>query len=79
MFALAVWDAERRELTLILDRLGEKPLYYGLLNGLFLFGSGLKGLKALRAHPAFSAEVDRGAVALLLRHNCIPANKWNSI
>jgi asparagine synthase (glutamine-hydrolysing) len=35
-----------------------------------LFGS---ELKALRAHPAFRAEVDRNALALLLRHNYIPA------
>jgi asparagine synthase (glutamine-hydrolysing) len=50
--------------------LGEKPLYYGWQGDTFLFGS---ELKALRAHPAFQAEVDRAALCLLLRHNCIPA------
>ena len=70
MFAFAVWDKEARTLTLGRDRLGEKPLYYGWQGEIFLFGS---ELKALRVHPAFRAEVDRNALALLMRHNYIPA------
>lgn len=70
MFAMAVWDRRQRTLTLVRDRVGEKPLYYGWQKGVFLFGS---ELKALRAHPAFSAGVDRNALALLMRHNYIPA------
>lgn len=70
MFALAVWDREQRTLTLARDRLGEKPLYYGWQRGVFLFGS---ELRALKAHPAFCGEIDRGALSLLLRHNYIPA------
>ncbi|MEZ5503151.1 MAG: asparagine synthase (glutamine-hydrolyzing) [Halioglobus sp.] len=70
MFALALWDRQRDVLLLARDRMGEKPLYYGWQGGAFLFGS---ELKALRTHPAFAAEIDRGALALFLRHNCIPA------
>lgn len=70
MFAIALWDRSQRVLTLARDRIGEKPLYYGWQSSTFLFGS---ELKALRAHPAFNATVDRGALALLLRHNYIPA------
>lgn len=70
MFAFALWDRQARNLVLARDRAGEKPLYYGWQGDVFLFGS---ELKALRAHPAFNASVDRGALALLLRHNYIPA------
>ena len=70
MFAFAVWDRDARAMTLGRDRIGEKPLYHAWLGGSFIFGS---ELSSLRAHPAFTAEVDRNAVALLMRHNYIPA------
>ncbi|TFW16749.1 asparagine synthase (glutamine-hydrolyzing) [Massilia arenosa] len=70
MFAIALWDRERRELSLVRDRLGEKPLYYGWQGDTFLFGS---ELKALRAHPRFHAGVHSGALALQLRHGYITA------
>ena len=70
MFALALWDRKDRTLSLARDRIGEKPLYYGLQNGVLLFGS---ELKALAAHPAFAGDVDREALALLLRDLYIPS------
>jgi asparagine synthase (glutamine-hydrolysing) len=74
MFALALWDCEKRELRLARDRVGEKPLYYGWQGSgtqrAFLFGS---ELKALRAHPAFEGAIDRGALTLFFRHNYVPA------
>lgn len=70
MFAIALWDRRETALMLACDRMGEKPLYYGWQGGVLLFGS---ELKALTAHPDFDAAVDRGALALYLRHNCIPS------
>jgi asparagine synthase (glutamine-hydrolysing) len=70
MFACAVWDSHRETLSLIRDRIGEKPLYYGRHGDTVLFGS---ELKALKAHSAFCPEVNRDSVALLMRHNYIPA------
>ncbi len=74
MFAFAAWDRVEHVLTLGRDRLGEKPLYYGWQGGgeqeCFLFGS---ELAALKRHPAFAAPIDRGALALYMRHNYVPA------
>ncbi len=70
MFAAAVWDRSERMLHLCRDRFGEKPLFYGWSNGLFLFGS---ELKALRGHPRFRAEIDPDALALYLRYGYVPA------
>ena len=70
MFAFALWDIHARVLHLARDRFGEKPLYYGWMDNVFLFGS---ELKALKEHPAWKGEIDRGALALYMRHTYIPA------
>ena len=70
MFAIALWDRLDQVLTLARDRMGEKPLYWGWQNDSLYFSSELKGLKA---HPKFQADINRDSIALLLRHNCIPA------
>lgn len=70
MFALALWDKELQTLLLARDRFGEKPLYFGWQDSLFLFGS---ELKSFRAHPDFKAVINRDALCLYLRHNCVPA------
>lgn len=69
MFGFAVWDTVERRLVLGRDRFGEKPLYYGWQDGVLRFGS---ELGSLRADPAFRTDVDRDALALLLRHTYIP-------
>lgn len=70
MFAIALWDKKERELFLVRDRIGIKPLYYGVQNGILFFAS---ELKAIRANRFFKPEIDRNALALFFRHNYIPA------
>lgn len=69
MFAFALWDRKECVLHLVRDRIGEKPIYYGWMGNVFLFGS---ELKALRAHPAWRGQINRNALALLMRYNYIP-------
>lgn len=59
MFAFAMWDRQRQELYLARDRYGIKPLYYREGPGVFMFGS---EVKALLAHPVFSAEIDKAGL-----------------
>src|SRR5207302_4483515 len=69
MFAFALFDCVERRLHLVRDRVGEKPLYYGWSGDVLVFGS---ELKALRGHPAWRGEIDRGALALFLRYGYVP-------
>jgi asparagine synthase (glutamine-hydrolysing) len=68
MFAVAVWDREKRELSLARDRVGKKPLYYGWCGDALLFAS---ELKALRLHPEFDGVIDRGALSQFIQYGWI--------
>lgn len=85
MFAIAVWDAKDRSLSLVRDRLGVKPLYYAIASPAgrrpdppafeldaseaLVFAS---EIKALRRFPALPLGIDRGAAALYARHGYVP-------
>lgn len=71
MFAMAVWDRDTRSLTLARDRLGEKPLYYGVIGGQVQFASELKALQHGDAQTPLS--IDRDAVAEFMRFGYVPA------
>ncbi|MCK5412080.1 MAG: asparagine synthetase B, partial [Gemmatimonadetes bacterium] len=70
MFALGVWDRRRRVLSLVRDRLGIKPLFYGFIDDGFVFAS---EVKALTGHPGFRREIEREAVPLFFRYGYVPA------
>ena len=70
MFAFAVWDKVTKTITLARDRMGEKPLYYGVIDDRFVFSSELKAIKA-----AFGDKlrIDRHALAKFVRYGYVPA------
>ena len=47
MFALAIWDKQEKQLTLMRDRFGKKPIVYYHRNNDFAFASELKALMTL--------------------------------
>ncbi|NBC34940.1 asparagine synthase (glutamine-hydrolyzing) [Novosphingobium sp. FSY-8] len=70
MFAIALWDAADRTLTLARDRFGEKPLYYGWCAAGFAFASTLAPIRAL---PGFDAGVEPQALSVLMARAYVPA------
>jgi asparagine synthase (glutamine-hydrolysing) len=69
MFAIAIWDANRRRLVLARDRLGQKPLVYRHNAGRLLFASELKSLLTLKELPR---EIDRGSLDEYLTYQYVP-------
>ncbi len=71
MFAMALWDRQERRLSLVRDRLGIKPLYYGRVGGKRLaFGS---ELSTLLSHPGAPRALDPDGIREYLRRSCVPA------
>ena len=70
MFAIALWDARRRQLVLARDRLGIKPLYFARIPGGVAFGS---EPKALLKHPAISRAPNFAAIHHYLSLKNVPA------
>lgn len=69
MFAIALWDSNKRRLVIARDRLGQKPLYYAHQDGRLAFGSELKCLAALSDLPR---EIDPAAIDAYLTYQYIP-------
>lgn len=69
MFGFAIYDSYKKKIQLARDRFGEKPLYYGSVDGVFYFASELKSIAAV----CDGLEIDREVIPLYLRHNYVPA------
>ncbi len=63
IFAFAIWKAQEEKLFIARDRMGVKPLFYGLIEEKFVFAS---ELKAMLCHPLFPAEVTGQTLAEML-------------
>ena len=70
MFAIALYDRDQRKLVLVRDRVGEKPLYYGKLDGRFIFGS---EIGVLTQYEGFNAEINTEILDTYFIHGYIPA------
>ncbi len=70
MFAIALYDRQKKTLSLMRDRVGEKPLFYGCINGCFVFAS---ELTAIRQFPGFAKKINQNAVSGYIRYGYVPA------
>jgi asparagine synthase (glutamine-hydrolysing) len=70
MFAFAYFEGKTRTLSLVRDRFGEKPLFYGISNGQLVFAS---ELKAIRRHPKFrDTRLDPNSIHRFLTFEYLP-------
>lgn len=70
MFAIALWDSECRRLLLLRDRMGIKPLFYSVRNGVLYFAS---EVKCILAGGGSAARIDPRGVDQLLTFECTVA------
>lgn len=72
MFSIGLWDKKLKQLILVRDRAGEKPLYYGWLGKTFVFAS---TLAAIKKFPNFKKEIDLDSLSLFMKYSYVPAPK----
>lgn len=69
MFAIAIYDKRKKELILARDKMGKKPLYWGIFSNTLMFAS---ELKALMQHPDFKKELDLLSLNKYLSYEYVP-------
>ena len=72
MFAFAIWDSNDRKLFLARDRVGIKPLYYGIIDKKLFFGS---EIKSILQYEAYKPQINVSAIHDYLSYLYIPAPK----
>lgn len=78
MFAFFLFDGARKKCILARDRIGKKPLYYSLQNGVLYFGSTIRSLIALSQNKY---DLNHKALYHLNTFRCVPAPEtfWDDI
>ena len=78
MFAIALYDERNKKLVLSRDRIGKKPLYWGIFEGTLIFGS---ELKALMQHSLFKKEIDLESLGKYLSYEYVPTPRsiWKNV
>lgn len=62
VFGFGIWNVKERELFLVRDRFGIKPLYYTINNGNFIFAS---EIKAILEYPDIETKIDLDGIGEL--------------
>lgn len=78
MYAFSIWDKQNKQLYLIRDRVGKKPLYWGYVGKDIVFSS---ELKAICLYPQFDKSLNFSSISSFLRYGYInaPESIYNNI
>lgn len=78
MFAFALWDKKQQKFYLVRDRMGQKPLYYSLVNNTLVFAS---EANALLMHPLIEKKLNLKSVAKFLFYEHVPTTDciWENV
>lgn len=68
MFAIALYDRETKELFLVRDRIGKKPLYYWIDGENLVFAS---ELKPIMEYPGFSRQIRTDVIKRYMFQQCV--------
>lgn len=70
MWAISIYDKQTGDIMLSRDRMGEKPLYYGTVNGQFVWASDINSITSIEG---FNNPINRSIIPVYLRYGYIPA------
>lgn len=69
MFSFCLFNKSSKKIYLARDKFGEKPMFYGVINDNFVFGS---ELKIFNSFPNFKKKISKTALSLFLKYSYIP-------
>ncbi|MEK6982283.1 MAG: asparagine synthase (glutamine-hydrolyzing) [Candidatus Micrarchaeota archaeon] len=72
MFAISIYDTQKKKLVLARDSIGIKPIYYAFVNGKLIYGS---EIKCILESGEIMAEVDREALSSYLTFGTVLGDK----